>query len=173
MDSQQDAPPHLAPWDPEPSVQWTETMEEGFRQRRLIRTSLRDLGMQEDNLYYWTERLESVSAIIQRGCVLDGIPNAGELLMDMVTELLQDIQRCGMPPQVEEAESPAQLGEQSRELHSSYPSHGAVSAAGILGRDPASSTSRSSSDVIPGIQTQGQQEFAQLEAHRQPGYHKS
>ncbi len=164
MDPEYEAPPLLAPWDPEPSVQWTETMEEGFRQRRLIRTSLRDLGMQEDNLQFGTERLESVSAIIQRCCVLDGIPNAGELLMDMVSELLQDILRCGIPPPASEAESPAQLSEQGRELLPSSPSHGAVSAAGILGRDLASSTSRSSSDeVILCIQPQGKQEIAQLE----------
>ena len=159
MDPANEAPPLLAPWDPEPSVQWTETMEEGFRQRRLIRTSLRDLGMQEDNLQFWTERLESVSAIIQRCCVLDGIPNAGELLMDMVFELLQDILRCGVPPPAPEAESPAHLSEQGRGLRPSTPSHGAVSAAEILGRDPASSTSRSSSDeVIFCIQPQGKQE---------------
>ena len=85
--------------------------------------------------------------------------------MDMVSELLQDIQRCGMPPPASEAESPAQLSEQGRELLSSYPSHGAVSAAGILGRDLASSTSRSSSDeAILSIQPQGKQEIAQLEA---------
>ena len=134
-------------------------MEEGFRQRRLIRTCLRDLGMQEDNLQFWTERLESVSAIVQRCCVLDGIPNAGELLMDMVSELLQDILRCGVPPPASEAESPAQLSEQGRELLPSSPSHGAVSAAGILGRDLAGTTSRSSSDeVILCIQPQSNQE---------------
>ena len=164
MDPANEAPPLLAPWDPEPSVQWTETMEEGFRQRRLIRTCLRDLGMQEDNLQYWTERLESVSAIVQRCCDLDGIPNAGELLMDMVIELLQDIQRCGTPPPASEAESPAQLSEHGREMLPSSPSHGAVSAAGILGRDLASSTSRSSSDeVILYNQSQGKQEIALLE----------
>ena len=139
-------------------------MEEGFRQRRLIRTCLRDLGMQEDNLQYWTERLESVSAIVQRCCDLDGIPNAGELLMDMVIELLQDILRRGVPPPAPEVESPAPLSDQGRGLLPSSPSHGAVSAAGILGRDLASSTSRSSTDeVILCIQPQGKQEIAQLE----------
>ena len=159
MNTADEAPPLLAPWDPEPSVQWTETMEEGFRQRRLIRTCLRDLGMQEDNLQYWTERLESVSAIVQRCCDLDGIPNAGELLMDMVIELLQDILRRGVPPPAPEVERPAHLSDQGRGLLPSSPSHGAVSAAGILGRDLAGTTSRSSSDeVILCIQPQSNQE---------------
>ena len=164
MDPEREAPSLLAPWDPEPSVQWTDTMEEGFRQRRLIRTSLRDLGMQENNLQYWAERLESVTAIIQRCGVLDGIPNAGELLMDMVSELLQDILRCGTPPPASGAESSAHLNEQGRDLFPSSPSHGKVSAAGILGRGLASSTSRSSSDeVILYNQSQGKQEIALLE----------
>ena len=164
MDPEREAPSLLAPWDPEPSIQWTDTMEEDFRQRRLIRTSLRNLGMQENNLQYWEERLESVTAIIQRCGVLDGIPNAGELLMDMVSELLQDILRCGTPSPASGAESSAHLNEQGRDLFPSSPSCGKASAAGILGRGLASSTSRSSSDeVILYNQSQGKQEIALLE----------
>ena len=164
MDPADVAPPLLAPWDPEPSVQWTETMEAGFRQRRLIRTCLRDLGMLENDLQYWTERLENVSAIVHRGCDLSGVPNAGELLLDMIIELLHAIPRSEVPPPEPGGESPAHLSDQDRGPLPSSPSHGEVSAAGILGRDLAGTTSRSSSDeVVLCLQPQGKQEIAQPE----------
>ncbi len=161
MDPADEVPPLLAPWDPEPSVLWTETMEAGFQQRRLIRTCLRDLGMLENDLQYWTERLENVSAIVHRGCDLSGIPNAGELLLDMIIELLQAIPRSGVPSPEPEDESPAHLSDQSRGPLPSSPSYGEVSAAGILGRDLAGASSRSSSDeVVLCLQSQGIQEIA-------------
>ena len=164
MDPADEATPLLAPWDPEPSVQWTETMEAGFQQRRLIRTCLRDLGMQEDNIQYWTERLENVSAIVHRGCELDGIPNAGELLLDMTIELLQAIPRSEILPPEPGEESPAPLSDLGRGPFPSSPSQGEVSAAGILGRDLAGSTSRSSSDeVVLCLQPQRDREIAQPE----------
>ena len=167
MDPADEATPLLAPWDPEPSVQWTETMEAGFQQRRLIRTCLRDLGMQEDNIQYWTERLENVSAIVHRGCELDGIPNAGELLLDMTIEHLQAIMRSEAPPPEPVDESPAHLSDQRRGPLPSSPSHGEVPAAGILGRDLAGTTSRSSSDeVVLCLHPQGNQEIAQPEIDR-------
>ena len=68
-------------------------MEAGYQQIRLIWTLLRDLGMLENDIQRWTDRLKSVSAIVQQGCAYSGVPDAGELLLDMIIELLQAIPR--------------------------------------------------------------------------------
>ena len=39
----------------------------------------------------WTNRLQSISAIIEQGCRMNGIPGAGELLLDMLGDLIHDI----------------------------------------------------------------------------------
>ena len=84
-----------------------------YQQVRQIRSLLRDLGMLENDIQGWTDRLENVSAIVQRGCALSGVPDAGELLMDMIIELLQAIPRNDDPlPEATADESPAQLEDQ-------------------------------------------------------------
>ena len=164
MNQADEVPPLLAPWDPEPSVQWTEAMEAGFQQIRLIRSLLRDLGMLENDIQSWTDRLKSVSAIVHRGCDLSGVPDAGELLLDMIIELLQAIPREDKPLPEPEDESPTQPRDQIRGPLPSTPSLGEVSAAGILGRDLAGPTSRSSSDeVVLGLLPQEEHKLAQPE----------
>ena len=78
--------------------------------------------MLENDIQRWTVRLESVSAIVQRGCVSSGVPDAGELLLDMIIELLQAIPRIDepLPEPGEKSSLPASL------------SRGEVSAMGIL-----------------------------------------
>ena len=39
----------------------------------------------------WINRLQSVSAIVEQGCRFNGIPGAGELLLDMLGDLIHDI----------------------------------------------------------------------------------
>ncbi len=104
--------------------------------------------MLENDIQRWTVRLESVSAIVQRGCVSSGVPDAGELLLDMIIELLQAIPRIDEPLPEPGEESPTQPRNQDRGSLPSSLSRGEVSAAGILGRDLAGSTSRSSSDGV-------------------------
>ena len=149
MDPAGDVSPFLAPWDPEPSVQWTEEMVACYQQMRLIWSLLRDLGMLENDIQGWTDRLESVSAIVQRGCALSGVPDAGLLLLDMIIELLQAILRNDDPlPAAVADESPAQLEDQEGGPLPLPSPLGEVSAAGILGRDLAGNSSRSSSDEV-------------------------
>ena len=78
--------------------------------------------------------------------------------------LLQAIPRGEVPPPESEGESPAHLSGQDRGPLPSSPSHGEVFAAGILGRDLAGTSSRSSSDeVVLCILPQGIRETAQPE----------
>ena len=60
---------------------------------RQICALLREVGMLANDIQGWSERLQSVSAIVQQGCRSNGIPDAGTLLLDMISELLQDILR--------------------------------------------------------------------------------
>ena len=39
----------------------------------------------------WINRLQSVSAIVEQGCRFNGLPGAGELLLDMLGDLIHDI----------------------------------------------------------------------------------
>ena len=39
----------------------------------------------------WIDRLQSISAIIEQGCRMNGVPGAGELLLDMLGDLIHDI----------------------------------------------------------------------------------
>ena len=113
MDPAGDVPPFLAPWDPEPSAQRTAEMMAYYQQYRQIWALLRELGMLENDIQGWSDRLESVSAIVQRGCASSGVPDAGLLLLDMIIELLQDILRNYDPfPAAAADESPAQLENQ-------------------------------------------------------------
>ena len=88
--------------------------------------------MLENDIQRWTVRLESVSAIVQRGCVSSGVPDAGELLLDMIIELLQAIPRIDEPLPEPGEESPTQPRNQDRGSLPSSLSRGEVSAVGIL-----------------------------------------
>ena len=84
-----------------------------YQQYRQIWALLRELGLLENDIQGWSDRLESVSAIVQRGCASSGVPDAGLLLLDMIIELLQDILRNYDPfPAAAADESPAQLENQ-------------------------------------------------------------
>ena len=118
-----------------------------YQQYRQIWALLRELGMLENDIQGWSDRLESVSAIVQRGCASSGVPDAGLLLLDMIIELLQDILRNYDPfPAAAADESPAQLENQEGGPLPLPSPLGEVSAAGILGRDLADNSCRSSSD---------------------------
>ena len=60
-----------------------------YQQYRQIRAGLGEFGMLGNDIQGWSDRLESVTAIEQRGCATSGVPDAGFLLMDMIIELLQ------------------------------------------------------------------------------------
>ena len=47
--------------------------------------------MSRDALQGWINRLQSISAIIEQGCRFSSIPGAGELLLDMLGDLIHDI----------------------------------------------------------------------------------
>ena len=64
-----------------------------YQQNRQIRALLREAGMLEDDIKRWAERLQSISAIVQQGGRANGIPDAGTLLLDMISDLLQDVTR--------------------------------------------------------------------------------
>ena len=97
MDPAGDVSEFLAPWDPEPPAYRSAEMMAYYQQNRQIRALLRAAGMREDVIQGWTERLQSVSAIVQQGCSMNGIPDAGALLLDMISELLQDVTRSYDP----------------------------------------------------------------------------
>ena len=97
MDPAGDDSGFLAPWDPEPPAYRSAEMMAYYQQNRQIRALLRAVGMGEDVIQGWTERLQSVSAIVQQGCSTNGIPDAGTLLLDMISELLQDVTRSYDP----------------------------------------------------------------------------
>ena len=46
----------------------------------------------------WINRLQSVSAILEQGCRFNGLPGAGELLLDMLADLIHDISRIESLP---------------------------------------------------------------------------
>ena len=93
MDPAGDDSSFLASCDPEPPAYRSAEMMAYYQQNRQIRALLREVGMLENDIQGWSERLQSVSAIVQQGCRSNGIPDAGTLLLDMTSELLQDILR--------------------------------------------------------------------------------
>ena len=93
MDPAGDHSGFMAPWDPEPPAYRSAEMMAYYQQNRQIRALLREAGMLEDDIQRWAERLQSVSAIVQQGCSANGIPDAGTLLLDLISELLQDVTR--------------------------------------------------------------------------------
>ncbi len=56
----------------------------------------------------WTNRLQSISAIIEQGCQINGIPGAGELLLDMLSDLIHDINSIDSSPSHENDMSQAE-----------------------------------------------------------------
>ena len=91
MDPAGDVSDFLAPWDPEPAAYRSAEMEAYYQQNRQICALLRTAGMREDAIRGWTERLQGISAIVEQGCSMNGIPDAGALLLDMISELLQEV----------------------------------------------------------------------------------
>ena len=91
MPSEEEAPTSLAPWTLEPAALQSPAEEANYQQLRQIRDQLRATGMSEDALQGWINRLQSISAIIEQGCRPNGISGAGELLLDMLGDLIHDI----------------------------------------------------------------------------------
>ena len=91
MDPAGDVSAFLAPWDPEPPAYRSAEMMAYYQQNRQICALLRTAGMREDAIRGWTERLQSVSAIVEQGCSMNVIPDAGAFLLDMISELLQEV----------------------------------------------------------------------------------
>ena len=91
MDPAGDHSGFMAPWDPEPPAYRSAEMMAYYQQNRQICALLREAGMLEDDIQKWAERLQSISAIVQQGCRANGIPDAGTLLLDMISDLLQDV----------------------------------------------------------------------------------
>ena len=46
----------------------------------------------------WINRMQSISAIVEQGCRFNGIPGAGELLLDMLGDLIHDINSIESSP---------------------------------------------------------------------------
>ena len=91
MDSAENVPVSLAPWDPEPAAYRSPEEVANYQQLRQIGALLGATGMREDAIRGWTDRLQSISAIVEQGCSMNGIPDAGALLLDMISDLLQEI----------------------------------------------------------------------------------
>ena len=49
-------------------------------------------------LELWIDRLRSISVIVEQGCRSNGNSGAGELLLDMVGDLVQEICSCRSSP---------------------------------------------------------------------------
>ena len=62
-----------------------------YQQLRQIGSQLRTVGMQSEAIQGWTDRLQSILAIVEQGCCMNGVPGAGELLLDMLSDLIHDI----------------------------------------------------------------------------------
>ena len=91
MPPTEDAPTNMAPWSPEPAALQSPAEEANYQQLRQIGSQLRAAGMSGEAIQGWTNRLQSISAIIEQGCRMNGIPGAGELLLDMLGDLIHDI----------------------------------------------------------------------------------
>ena len=91
MDSAENVSDSLAPWDPEPAAYRSTEEVAYYQQHRQISALLRTAGMREDAIRGWTDRLQRISAIVEQGCSMNGVPDAGALLLDMLSDLLQAI----------------------------------------------------------------------------------
>ena len=82
---------HLAPWDLEPAAPHTKEDQLIREQLIHIREHLRRGGLSTAAREHWIDRLRSVAGIVEEGCRSNGNFGAGELLLDMVGDLLQGI----------------------------------------------------------------------------------
>ena len=90
MPPTEDEPTSMAPWLLEPAALQSPAEEATYQQLRQIRNQMREAGMRGEVIQGWIDRLQSISAIIEQGCRMNG-PGAGELLLDMVGDLIQVI----------------------------------------------------------------------------------
>ena len=108
---------HLAPWDPEPAT--PHTQEDQLIQDQLIhiRERLRRAGLSMAALELWIDRLRSISVIVEQGCRSYGNSGAGELLLDMVGDLVQEICSSRSPPEEQEdgGRRPVEVGMEEEE----------------------------------------------------------
>ena len=103
--SGEEAASSLAPWAPEPAAPHSQAEQINYLHLIQIREQLRRAGLGLAALEEWIKRLESISAIIEKGCRLNGTPGAGELLLDMVGDLVEDINDSGSSPTHEDGTS--------------------------------------------------------------------
>ena len=104
MPPTEDAPTNMAPWSPDPAAYRSPAEEANYQQLRQIGSQLRAAGMRSEAIQGWTDRLQSISAIVERGCCINGTPGAGELLLDMLSDLIHDITHTASSlPQVADA----------------------------------------------------------------------
>ena len=87
----EDAPTSMAPWAIDPAAYRSPAEEANYQQLRQIGSQLRAAGMRNEAIQGWTDRLQSISAIVEQGCCMNGVPGAGELLLDMLSDLIHDI----------------------------------------------------------------------------------
>ena len=98
MNSAEDVPDSMAPWALEPAAYRSPAEIANYQQLRQIGSQLRAAGMREEAIQGWTDRLHSISAIVEQGCCMNGVPGAGELLLDMLSDLIHDITHSSDPP---------------------------------------------------------------------------
>ena len=113
MPSEEEAPTSLAPWSLEPAALQSPAEEANYQQLRQIRDQLRLAGMSEEAIQGWINRLQSISAIIEHGCRIYGLPGAGELLLDILGDLIHDITHMETTPTQEAGMSQAGSEERS------------------------------------------------------------
>ena len=87
----------MAPWVLEPAAYRSPAEIANYQQLRQIGGQLRTAGMREEVIRGWTDRLQSISAIVEQGCCMNGVPGAGELLLDMLSDLIHDITHSSDP----------------------------------------------------------------------------
>ena len=93
---------HLAPWDLEPAAPHTKEDQLIREQLIHIREHLRRGELSTAAREHWVDRLRSVAGIVEEGCRSNGNFGAGELLLDMVGDLLQDICSSRTRPEQQE-----------------------------------------------------------------------
>ena len=91
MPPTENEPTSMAPWLLDPAALQSPAEEATHQQLRQIRNQMREAGMRGVVIQGWIDRLQSISAIIEQGCRMNGVPGAGELLLDMIGDLIQDI----------------------------------------------------------------------------------
>ena len=100
----EEAARRLAPWDPEPAAPHSQAEQLNHNQLIQIREQMRRAGLGMAALEEWINRLRDISAIIEQGCRLNGSSGTGELLLDMVSDLVQDICSNGASPGLQAVE---------------------------------------------------------------------